>query len=403
MISGICGCPEIGDRSMDAGTAATFLLIGLLGLGLAGCGLPDRLAGGEDHAPEASELVDFEAIVEVDARWRRRVGSGVDDHFLKLRPALAGGLVFAAGHEGEVIACDAVSGDVVWKVETDASLSGGPGVGEGLVVVGTIDGEVIALEVEDGTPRWRSAVTSEVLAPPLVARGVVVVRTGDGKLFGLARENGRRNWVYDRTMPVLTLRGTGAPAIFEDTVIAGFDGGKVVAVSLADGQTRWENSVAIPSGRSELERIVDIDADILVADDTVYVVTFQGQVTAMDARIGAILWRRDMSSHAGMGLDYASLYVSDDMSRLWSLDRSSGASRWRQQRLQGRGIGAPVRSGDYVVVVDSEGYVHWLGRGDGQFAARMRVREGVLAPPIADEDAVYVLDRGGTLSALVLQ
>ena len=403
MISGTRACPENDDRNMGAGTAATFLLIGLLGLGLSGCGLPDRLAGGEDHAPEASDLVDFEAIVEVDARWRRRVGSGVDDHFLKLRPALAGGLVFAAGHEGEVIACDAPSGDVVWKVETGASLSGGPGVGDGLVVVGTIDGEVIALRVEDGTPLWRSAVTSEVLAPPLVARGVVVVRTGDGKLFGLARENGRRNWVYDRTMPVLTLRGTGAPAIFEDTVIAGFDGGRVVAVSLADGQTRWENSVAIPSGRSELERIVDIDADLLVADDTVYVVTFQGQVTALDARIGAILWRREMSSHAGMGLDHASLYVSDDMSHIWSLDRSSGASRWRQQRLQGRGIGAPVRFGDYVAVVDSEGYVHWLRRGDGQFAARMRVRDGVLAPPVADHDAVYVLDRGGTVSALVLQ
>ena len=392
-------CP---DTNVGAGAMLTFVF-GLLSLALTGCGLQDRIAGGEDHVPEASELVDFEAIVEVDARWRRRVGSGVDDHFLKLRPVLAGDLVLAAGHDGEVIACDAPSGDVVWKAETEAPLSGGPGVGEGLVAVGTIDGEVIALEMESGTPLWRSEVSSEVLAPPLVARGVVVVRTGDGKLFGLARQNGRRNWVYDRTMPVLTLRGTGAPAIFEDTVIAGFDGGKVVAVSLSDGQTRWETSVAVPSGRSELERIVDIDADLLVAGDTVYVVTFQGQVTAIDARIGAVLWRRDMSSHAGMGLDYTSLYVSDDMSHLWSLDRSSGASQWRQQRLGGREIGAPVRFGDYVVVADSEGYVHWLRREDGQFAARMRVREGVLAPPVAGDDAIYVLDRGGTLSALVLQ
>ena len=385
---------------MGARTEATTLLVCLLALGLAGCGLPDRFAGGEDHAPEAAELVDFEAVVEVEARWRRRVGSGVDDHFLKLRPALHDNLVVAAGHEGEVLVCDAVSGEVVWRAETDASLSGGPGVGEGLVVVGTIDGEVIALDARDGTTVWRSEVTSEVLAPPLVARGVVVVRTGDGKLFGLARENGRRNWVYDRTMPVLTLRGTGAPAIFEDTVIAGFDGGRVVAVSLSDGQTRWENSVATPSGRSELERIVDIDADLLVANETVYVVTFQGQVTALDARIGAVVWRRDMSSHAGMGLDRTSLYVSDDMSHVWSLDRSSGASRWRQQRLQSRGVGAPVRFGDYVVVVDEEGYVHWLRREDGQFAARMRVRDGVLAPPVAGAEAVYVLDRGGTLSAL---
>ncbi len=388
---------------------ATFFLVCLLVLlvvlvlGLVGCGVRDRIAGGEDHAPEAAELVDFEATVEVDVRWRRRVGSGVDDHFLKLRPALAEGLAFAAGHDGEVVAWDAASGKRVWKVKTGAALTGGPGVGEGLVVVGTSDGEVIALGTQDGAPRWRSGVTSEVLAPPIVARGVVVVRTGDGKLFGLSGESGQRNWVYDRTMPVLTLRGSGAPALFEDTVIAGFDGGQVVAVALADGQTRWESSVAVPSGRSELERIVDVDADLLVADDTVYVVTFQGQVTAIDARIGAILWRRDMSSHAGLGLDYANLYVSDDMSHVWSLARSSGASVWRQQGLQGRGIGAPVHFGSYVVVADSDGHVHWLHREDGRFAARARVREGVLAPPVTDSDTVYVLDRGGTLSALVVR
>ena len=388
---------------MVAGKRTTLVLIGLLAAGLAGCGLKDRLSGGEDHALEASKLVDFEASVGVDVRWRRRVGSGVDDRFLKLRPVHAGGLVFAAGHDGEVVAWDAPSGDVVWKAETEAALSGGPGVGEGLVVVGTIDGEVIALDAGRGAARWRAEVSSEVLAPPLVSRGVVVVRTGDGKLFGLARESGRRIWAYDRTMPVLTLRGTGAPALFEDTVIAGFDGGKVVALSLADGQTRWENSVAVPSGRSELERIVDIDADLLVADETVYVVTFQGQISALDARLGAVLWRRDMSSHAGMGLDVSNLYVSDDMSHLWALDRSSGASLWRQQRLQGRDIGAPAYLEDYVVVADADGYVHWLRREDGQFAARVRVRDGVLAPPVAGGGGVYVLDRGGTLSALVLQ
>ena len=149
--------------------------------------------------------------------------------------------------------------------------------------------------------------------------------------------------------------------------------------------------------------MVDIDADILVADETVYVVTFQGRITALDARIGAELWRREMSSHAGMGLDRASLYVSDELSHVWALDRARGASLWRQQRLEGRGLGAPAALHDYVVVADAEGHVHWLRREDGQFAARTRVREGVLAPPVVAGDTVYVYDRGGTLSALGLR
>ena len=387
---------------MSAGTRARCVVLGLLAAGLTACGVTDRIAGGKDHALEPAELVDFEATLEVERLWRCRVGSGVEERFLKLRALPVGGLVIAAGHEGEVTACDAPSGDRVWRAETDAPISGGPGAGEGLVAVGTLDGEVIALDAGRGTLLWRARVSSEVLAPPIVAPGMVVVRTGDGKLFGLSSRDGSRIWVYDRTMPVLTLRGSGAPALFEDTVIAGFDGGRVVSISLSDGQLRWESAVAVPSGRSELERIVDIDADILVADDTVYVVTFQGQITALDARIGAVLWRRELSSHAGMGLDRSSLFVSDETSHVWAFERSSGASRWRQQRMEGRELGAPVGFDAYVVVADAEGYVHWLRREDGHFAARIRVGDGVLAPPVAAGGAVYVLDRGGTLSALVL-
>ena len=209
---------------MSAGRRARCAVIGLLAAGLTACGVADRLAGGKDHTLEPSELVDFEATLEVERLWRCRVGSGVEERFLKLRALPVGGLVIAAGHEGEVTACDALTGDRVWRAETDAPVSGGPGAGEGLVAVGTLDGEVIALDADQGTQLWRVRVSSEVLAPPLVAPGVVVVRTGDGKLFGLSSRSGSRIWVYDRTMPVLTLRGSGAPALFEDTVIAGFDG-----------------------------------------------------------------------------------------------------------------------------------------------------------------------------------
>ena len=376
----------------------------LITTGLGACGLTDRITGGGEDAAQPAELVEFEATIEVERRWRREVGAGVDQQFLKLRPVYVGDRVYAAGHGGNVAAYDARSGERIWKVATRAPISGGPGVGDGLVTLGTLNAEVIALDAQRGEPSWRTGVSSEVLAPPLAARGVVVVRTGDGKLIGLKGSDGSRVWVYDHTVPVLTLRGTSAPVLFEDTAIAGFDDGTVVAVSLADGHVRWESRVAVPSGRSEFERIVDIDADLLLAEDTVYVVTFQGQIAALDARLGTVLWRRDMSSHSGMGIDPSGpLYVSDEVSHVWAVDRSNGASLWRQQRLEGRGLSSPVRAGDHVVCVDSEGYVHWLRREDGQFAARIRVGGEVLAPPVATGDTVYVYDRDGTLSAIGLR
>ena len=365
------------------------------------CGLTDRTGGGAGHAVQPAELVEFEATVEVERRWKRKVGAGTDRHFLKLRPAHSGGRVYAAGPGGNVAAYDARSGNRIWETATRAPISGGPGVGDGLVTLGTLDADVIALDAQQGTPLWRKRVSSEVLAPPLAARGVVVVRTGDGKLVGLKGDDGTRIWVYDRTVPVLTLRGTSAPVLFEDTAIAGFDDGTVVALSLADGQIRWESRVAAPKGRFEFERIVDIDADPLLAEDTVYVVTFQGQSAALDARSGSVLWRRDMSSYSGMGMDSSgTLYISDEMGHVWAVDRSNGASLWRQQRLQGRGLSPPVWVGDYVVTVDSEGYVHWLRREDGHFAARIRTGREVLSPPVAGGDLVYVYDRSGTLSAV---
>ena len=373
----------------------------LIATASAACGLTDRIGGSAEHALQPAELVEFDATIEIERHWKRKVGVGVDRHFLKLRPAYSGGRVYAAGHGGNVAAHDARNGKRIWETATRAPISGGPGVGDGLVTLGTLDADVIALDARQGTPLWRTKVSSEVLAPPLAARGVVVVRTGDGKLVGLKGEDGSRIWVYDRTVPVLTLRGTSAPVLFEDTAIAGFDDGTVVAVSLADGQVRWESRVAVPDGRFEFERIVDIDADLLLVEDTVYVVTFQGQSAALDARSGSVLWRRDMSSHSGMGMDPSgTLYISDETGHVWAVDRSSGASLWRQQRLQGRGPGSPVVAGDHVVTVDSEGYVHWLRREDGEFAARIRVGSDVLSPPAVTGEVVYVYDRSGTLSAV---
>ena len=377
-------------------------LLGIAAAGvLTGCGALDNFVGsGEDNTEPPAELVDFEPGFEIKKLWSRKVGAGVAEQYLKLRPALAGTRVFAASRKGDVAAYDADSGERIWETSTGVSVSGGPGVGEGLVMVGTSDGEVLALHLDSGELAWRARVSSEVLAPPAAANGVVVARTVDGKLFGLSVGDGSRLWVYDRSVPVLTLRGTSSPALSQDLVVAGFDSGRLVAVSLENGQTLWEQRVAVPSGRSELERLVDIDADPVVTDDTVYVVTFQGHVAGLDLVSGSILWRREMSSHTGLGIDATNVYVTDDMSHVWALDRFNSASVWRQQKMQGRALTSPASFRGYVVVADFEGYVHWLRREDGQFVARARVDDGVITAPISTDNAVYVFDRGGTLTAL---
>ena len=377
-------------------------LLLLAGLMLAsGCTALGNLFDNPDNTAEPAELVDFEPTIKVRTVWRRSVGSGAGKLFLKLRPAVDGDRVYAATRKGRVRAFDARTGESIWDTDTDSPLSGGPGVGDGLVLLGTSDGEVLALSEKDGQIEWRARVSSEVLSSPSSLGGVTVARTIDGKLFGLSADDGTRLWVYDRTAPVLTLRGTGSPILSNGTAIAGFDNGQVVAIALGNGQPLWATRVAVPRGRTELERMVDVDADPVIDGRTVYAVTYQGQIAALKLSSGEVVWRRDLSSHSGLGVGPENVYVTDDSSHIWALNRSDSASMWRQSKLEARRVSAPAVFGSFVVVGDLDGYVHWLRRDDGQFVARVRVdSSSIVAAPVATAFAVYVYGSGGELTAL---
>jgi outer membrane protein assembly factor BamB len=372
-------------------------------LSLAGCSAMSGLLSGEDNSAPPAELVDFEPQIDVRTVWRRRIGSGADSQYLKLRPAVTEDRIYAADRRGRVRAYDARTGEEIWRTDTDSPVSGGPGLGNGLILLGTSDGEVLALRAENGDMVWRARVSSEVLSAPVAEGGVAVARTIDGKLFGLSVDDGSRLWVYDRTVPVLTLRGTSSPVLADGVAIAGFDSGRLVSVALGDGQPQWETRVAVPTGRTELERLVDIDADPLIDGDTVYVVTYQGRVAAIHLLTGDVVWRRDMSSHSGIGIDRENIYVTDDQSHVWALNRRNSASMWRQSKLEARRLSPPTVFQEFVVVGDFEGYLHWLRRDDGQFAARVRVdSDGIIAAPVATPFALYVYGAGGELEAFQL-
>ena len=371
---------------------------------LSGCGAVNNYLGGEDNTAQPAALEEIIPQVKIIELWSHSVGAGPEDLFLKLTASVAGGRVFAADRKGRVSAFDAVSGELLWVTKTKKAIGGGPGVGSGVVVVGTRNGAVLALSPADGTIIWKSRVSSEVLSSPKASEGVVVVRTVDGKLFGLNATDGEHLWIYDRGVPTLSLRGTSAPVISSGVAVAGFDGGRLVGVSLLTGQPLWETQIALPNGRSELDRMVDIDGTIAIDDQTVYVVTFQGRTAAVDLFSGTILWRRDMSSHAGIGLDKAAVYVTDEESHVWALDRTNSASIWRQTGLEARSLTPPVSFKNYIVVGDFDGYVHWLRRDDGEFVGRIRVdSDGIIAAPVASEDILYVYGRGGTLAALQVE
>lgn len=366
----------------------------ILLVGLGGC----SLFGEKDTSEPPAEITDINQKVRLEQVWEQRAGSGSDDQFIRLMPAFLGDQLFVADRKGHVLALAVENGKTQWAVDTDARVSGAVGAGDGLVVFGTRDAEVVALNIRDGSEQWRSRVPSEVLSVPRIERGVVAVQTVDGTLTGLDAENGERRWVYDRTVPALTLRGTGTPAAAGGVVIAGFASGKLAALTAEQGRVAWEVVVAEPRGRSELERMVDLDADPVIFGNSVYAVTFQGQLAAVDIPGGQIEWSRDMSSFAGLGVDFSHVYVTDESSDLWALNRRNGASLWKQDALHLRGLTAPVSFDEYVAVGDFEGYVHLLSRFDGELVGRVRADGKGIAALHVVGDRLFVLGRGGSLA-----
>lgn len=372
----------------------------VLVLPLGGCTWLTNWFAGKDNSEPPTPLTEVTAKIDVTQRWSHSVGRGSEDKRLGLRPAVAGDVAYAAGRNGDVEALDLATGKTKWRTETDAAVSAGPGYGDGLVLLGTTDARVLALRADNGEKVWEVPVSSEVLASPQSEDGVTVVHTIDGRVAGLSANDGKRLWIYDRNAPVLTLRGTSSPALDRGVAVAGFDSGQVAALALRDGRALWERSIAIPSGRSELERLVDIDADPVIADGVVYVTTFQGRIAALSLDSGQLLWAREMSSYAGLAVGPTQLFVTDDTGQVWALDRRTGATFWKQDKLRYRDVTRPAAIGDYVVVGDYEGYLHWLSQDDGRLLARSRADDsGISAPPLAVAGELLVLANNGELSA----
>jgi outer membrane protein assembly factor BamB len=353
----------------------------------------------KDVNPPA-ELVGFNATLKVQRAWSASVGGNDEKLRLGLGLGVDGQSVFAAGHGGEVAAFDVATGRSLWRAKTKAPLAGGTGAGAGLVVVGSQDGDVIALDEKTGAARWRKRVKGEVLTAPAVSAREVVVRTVDGRLRGLSAENGREIWVTDQTIPRLTLRGTAPPVISGDTVVAGFDNGKVVAVGLADGQTLWEQLVAPSRGRTELERLVDIDSAVKVSGADVFVVGFQGRVAMLSMENGQAWWSRDASSYRGLDIDADNVYYSTADGNVVAVRRKTGTPLWTQDALAHRGLSAPAVHAGAEAVGDFQGYVHWLDPATGALVARAKAGgKRISMPPVVAGDLLLVIDDDGHLDA----
>jgi len=376
------------------------VILWVMVLSLSGCSWITGLFSADDNAVPPKPLTELKNQINVTRVWSVSTGAGTGEQLIRLQPVIVGDNVFVATRDGHIIRYNLVDGQPLQDINTGKKLSAGPGIDSGLIVVGTRDAEVHAYSVKTGKRVWSVPVSSEVLSVPAITETRVVIRTSDGRLTALARKDGKKVWELFKREPALTLRGTSRPVAVGDNIYSGFDNGQLVSVNLQTGRQNWRRLVAVPSGRTELERIVDLDADPVVSNGIIYVAAFQGHLAAINLADGQLVWQRDLSSYAGMVVDGVRLFITDDSSQVLSIHVRNGASLWRQDKLQWRFLTAPVVHGSYVVVGDFEGYLHWMDRKDGHLVARTRGdSKGFSVAPVSNSQYLISLGRSGELTA----
>lgn len=401
--------------------ARASLLSITLGSLLMGCSsTPEK----EEEA-EANLLPEITTQAEFDVQWRRTLGKGPGSVYTRLRTVVRDSTVYAADTSGTVYSLDLEDGSAQWQVTLDQPITAGLAEDNGQLFLATQDGVLHCLSAADGSELWQSQLTSESIAPVGFDEQRVFVHTIDGRVSAFERDSGKQAWSYENAMPVLTVRGTGAPLVLENLVITGFATGKMVALDKVLGIPRWDKRLAVPDGRSELERLVDIDGGPIWDDGRIYAASYHGKIASVSIN-GETEWEEDASSYTSPALALGSLYLTLDNGSVQSFDQRNGASQWLQDGLLQRNLGQVTAHGNHLAVADGEGYVHLLRQVDGELVGRIHMRPkplhisypnqgeatnwralrgrdfGIRSPLISTDKGILVYTNAGELSLLTL-
>lgn len=393
-------------------------LIVVLTIALSGCSWFQL--DGDDDVREPFKLESITKEVDVKQLWSAKVGNGTDDKAIRLVPAISVSRIFAAAADGTIRALQLETGREIWRVqirdvysqdERDNAFSkdvdaitGGIGVNDDQLAVGTAAGEIVVLNQSDGSLAWRARTSSELLAPPQLDAEIAVTHSIDGKISAFNVLDGEHLWTYSTSVPSLTLRGTTTPIVTPEYIVAGFASGRVALLNRKTGMAGFDEPLAVSKGKSDLERLVDIDGAMVIVGATLYVAGYQGSMVAINLNNAQVEWGHEASSVVGVGEGFGNVYLAHEDSALSAYDAGSGKVLWELDALTYRDITTPVTASSYVVVGDFDGYLHVIAQSDGRFVGRRKVDgKGLYSQAVTNGNLVYILGKSGTLSAFEIR
>lgn len=353
----------------------------------------------KDNTPPPANLVQFKPVITPHQLWGNRIGFESSRERLKLNPIITSHYVVATDTHGTITIVNKTTGKTYWKTTLNDMITAGVGADDTLVTVGTKNGLIIALNLLTKQRAWQVSIDNEILAAPVVYHDLVFVKTIDGRLIALASKDGHPIWSHHELEPNLILRRASVPQVAQGAVIIGYASGKLVKLSLNNGNVLWTQNIATPQGSFAIQRMIDIDANPVISGNLVFAATYQGKITALRVSDGSIIWDHDISTFTGMAIDATHVYITDTESKVWAFEKTTGKVIWKQTLLAYRNITSPAIQGNYLLVGDAQGGLHWLNKQNGSFVGRVQLGGSIVADPITKDKIVYILTQDGYLVA----
>lgn len=350
-----------------------------------------------NQPPEPPEIADNQARMDWHHRFLQgwQPGQGA----IRLRPALAGDYLYAGHSDGQIVKLNASTGRTEWQVE-GPELQAGVTVSDDRLYAVTLEGDLLTLDADTGETLRTDSWDLATLSPVAVSGDRIAVLGQDGGLRLWDTTSRTWVWIYDSEQPSLTLHGQAQPVFYGNQVIAGFANGRVAGFSLSNGELRWAQRLSDPRGSTDLQRLVDADAQPLIIDGRLFAAAYEGRLAEIDPDSGSIQWSVEQSVTASLATDGRSLFVANRSGEILAYDIANKGVRWQQQGYAGRPITGLSVSGDRLIATDRRGYAHVLSTRDGDTLGRINFRghQNFTVPAATDEDRFYIQSMQGLIT-----
>ena len=372
---------------------------------LSSCSKIDDYLLGKDNTPHPKALTPLNAKVSLTKQWAYSLSKSPNNRaYLRLKPLLDGHTIYVADLGGQLAALNQKTGGVIWSIATNYKFVSGPTLGDGILILSTNRALLVAYSAADGHKIWQQKLSGDALASPIIAKNQVIAKTIDGNLYSFDLRSGKQLWFLEHGSPSLVLKASSSPVLLNSqTALVGYSDGKLDAVNIDSGHLLWQRSIVYATGSSDVERLVDIDADPIVSDNIVYLGSYQGSVGAVSLDNGQFIWRKPASIYHNMLLKGNALYYTDSNDVLWAIDKRSGQVNWKQPALKARSLTEPVISGGRLIVGDKTGFIHVVDTATGELIARESVKGAVYVAPIVSGKRIYVLSATNELTCYTLR